>query len=536
MKKAVGMISGAVLLAACAGDPENNAAEENNNTNNTEEAAEEERVGGDEYLQFGIASNPVSLDPHGANENVSNSINSSIYDRLVYMNEDLEMENGLAEELEQIEDTVWEVTVREGVEFHDGEELNAEVIKQNFDRILDPDIGSPIAFIFDMIEEVTVVDDYTVHLETDYPFAPLPSHLAHSGGSMVSPAIIEESYEALENGEDPFEAANQNPAGTGYFMFEDYEPGNHVTLARNDDYWHEENAKVEGVSFRVVPESLTRIGELETGALDIVYPVNPGDMERLEEADGVTIEETSSTRMAYLGFNTEEEPFDDPLVRQAIHKVINKEDLIEGVLEGAGERADSPIAPDVFGYSENVEPVEQDIEEAQEMLAEAGYEDGFETTILTDDERENEDLSQLLQAQLSQVGIDVSIDMVERGTYLDYVGDGNSEMFVGSWGTVTLDADYGLYPMFHSENKGVAGNRSFFDNEEVDELLEEARMASSEEERLELYEEVQNKLAEESPLAYIYYPDLITGISEDVEGFWQYPSSFYFLRDVEINR
>ncbi|SDN61778.1 glutathione ABC transporter substrate-binding protein [Alkalicoccus daliensis] len=541
MKKYLGLLAGTLILAGCASEP-------NNNDGNTEEPAENagennsaapeadgERVQED-YLQMGVMSDPVALDPHGANENVSNSINATIYDRLVYMDEDLEIQPGLAESLEQVEDTVWEVQVREGVTFHDGAELNAEVIQMNFERIADPDISSPVAFIFDMIEEVEVVDDYTLRLHTEFPFAPLPSHLAHPGGGIVSPNQIEASYEEMENGGSPFNLPEDGPAGTGYFQFEEYVPGEYVTLARNEEYWHEEQAKTEGVSFRVIPESLTRIGELETGGLDVVFPINPGDVERIEEAEGVELYEQNSTRMAYLGFNTEVEPFDDPLVRQAISKVINKEDLIEGVLNGTGIVAEGPLAPDVFGYSENIDTLEQDIDEAQALLAEAGYEDGFEASLLTNDDRENEDLSQLLQAQLSQIGIDVSIDMYEHGTYLEMAGQGETEMFIGSWGTVTMDADYGLYPVFHSSNHGAPGNRSFLDNPEIDELLTAGRQAAGEEERLEIYEEAQNLLAEESPYAYLYYPNIIAGISEDVSGYWQYPSSFYFLRDVELDR
>lgn len=547
MKKYAGLLIGTLVLVGCASEPDNN--EGNNTKGNTEENAQEnaeenegsieeaegERVEED-YLQVGVMSDPVALDPHGANENVSNSINATIYDRLVYMDEDLEIQPGLAESFEQVEDDVWEFEIRQGVTFHDGAELNAEVVQMNFDRILDPDISSPVAFIFDMIEEIELVDEYTLRFHTEFPFAPLPSHLAHPGGGIVSPEQIEASYEAMEEGGSPFEVANEAPAGTGYFQYEEYEPGNYVTLARNDEYWDDEQAKVEGVSFRVIPESLTRIGELETGGLDVVFPVNPSDVDRIEEAEGVELYEQNSTRMAYLGFNTEVEPFDDPLVRQAIHKAINKEDLIDGVLNGTGIVADGPIAPDVFGYSEDIDTLDYDLEEAHELLAEAGYEDGFEVSLLTNDDRENEDLSQLLQAQLSQIGIDVSIDMYEQGTYLELAGEGDTEMFIGSWGTVTMDADYGLYPVFHSSNHGAPGNRSFLDNPEIDELLTDGRQATEDEERLQVYEEAQNLLAEESPYAYLYYPNIITGLSEDVSGYWQYPSSFYYLRDVELNR
>ncbi len=538
VKKYAALMIGVGLLAACAGEPEEglnngNNGEEPSNNNEAPEA-EGERIEED-YLQVGVASDPVALDPHGANENVSNSINATIYDRLVFMNEDLELEPWLAESYEQVEDTVWEFEIREGVTFHDGEELDAEIVKMNFDRILDEDIASPVSFIFSMIEEVEVVDEYTVRMHTDAPFAALPSHLAHPGGGIVSPNMIEASYEELEAGGNPFDVADEEAAGTGYFQLEDYVSGDYVTLARNDDYW-EEPANVEGVSFQVVPESLTRIGELETGGLDVIYPVNPQDMQRLEEAEGVGTYEQNSVRMAYLGFNTEAEPFDDADVRRAIYMALNKEDIVEGVLDGAGITAEGPLAPDVFGYSDSIEAPAYDPEQAQQLLEEAGYGDGLEVTLVTNDDRENEDAAALIQAQLSQIGVDVSIESYEQGTYLELAGQGDTELFLGSWGTVTLDADYGMYALYHSSNAGTSGNRAFYENDEIDALLTEARQESDEDARFALYEEAQEILADELPYGYLYYPDLVTGLSDDVEGYFQYPASFYYLRDVELNR
>lgn len=523
-KPAFLMIIFSMILIACSSEPANDE-------NGIE--GEEEATGGD--LQIGVMSDPVSLDPHGANENVSNTINATIYDRLVYMDQELTIQPALAESFEQIEDTVWEAKIREGVTFHDGEELNAEVVKANLDRVRDPDIASPVAFLFGMVVDVTVEDDYTVHIETEFPFSSLPAHLAHPGGSILSPNIIEASYEELENGGDPFSIANNEPVGTGYFMFENQDSGNRVTLVKNNDYWDEEQAKVDSVTFNVIPEDLTRIGELETGEMDIIFPVNPSDIARVDNIPEASIYQENSTRLAYLGFNTEAEPLDDPVVRRAVHMAINKEDLIDGVLNGTGIEARGPIAPDVFGYSDDIDYIEYDPEEAQRLLEEAGYPDGFEITLLTDDDREREDTAQLLQSQLAEVGIDINFDMTEFGTYLERAGEGDTEMFLGSWGTVTLDGDYGLYPVFHSDNKGSPGNRSFLDVPEIDELLEAARQEIDDDSRLDYYEEVQNRLAEESPYAYLYFPEIVTGVSDHVEGFWQYPSSFFYLRDVTIN-
>ncbi|MUV36799.1 Periplasmic oligopeptide-binding protein [Lentibacillus sp. JNUCC-1] len=517
----------AIVLSACAGDG-------SGNNNSTEPNTSDNGNGGgeDNTLTVDLASDPVSLDPHAANDGNSLYVMNAMYDTLVQMNTDLEIEPGLAESFEQIEDTVWEAKLREGVKFHDGSELNAEVVKANLDRVRDPDIASPLSFLFDMIESVEVEDEYTVHITTKYPFSALPSHLAHPGGHMISMDLIEKSYDALDEGNDPFTVVNENPIGTGYFKYKDRVNGEYVALEKNEDYWGEE-AQVDTVTFKTVPEDSARIAELKTGAADIIYPVNANDVEQINNTEGMHVKESDSASMSYLGMNNEKEPFNNVKVRQAIAMAINKDQLIEGVLEGVPLPAKGPLAPTVNGYSEDTEPIEFDQDQAKKLLEEAGYADGFKTSILAYD-RTTSDIAENIQAQLSKIGIEAEIEMAEVGAYLEVTGNGSFDMFVGSWGTVTLDADYGLYPMFHSENAGDSGNRSFFKNDEVDSLLEQARKSTDEAERQKLYAEAQQIIVDEATIVPLYHSVLLAGLQDSVDGFFQFPSSFPFLRDVTV--
>lgn len=509
-------------LTACAEEPESN----NNNADNQKGTEQ----GGD--LMVDLASDPVSLDPHAANDGNSLYVMNAMYDTLVALDKELEVQPALAESFEQIEDTVWEAKIREDVTFHDGSKLDAEVVKANLDRVLDPDIGSPVAFLFDMIESVEVEDDYTVHITTKYPFSALPLHLAHPGGHMISLESIEADYEAIENGEEAFASVNENPVGTGYFKYEERKHGEYINLVKNDDYWGEE-AKVDSVTFKVVPEDMTRIAELETEEADLIYPVNANDIERIDSNDGTHVQQTDSASMSYIGMNTEREPFDNTKVRQAISMAIDKKVVNDGVTDGVALEAAGPLAPTVFGYSDDLKPLEFNPDEAKELLSEAGYEDGFSATVLAYD-RITADLAEIVQEQLKEIGVDLNIEMMETGAYLEATANGDVDMYVGSWGTVTLDADYGLYPMFHSENVGAPGNRSFFENDDVDELLEEARKTTDDDERLELYEEAQQIIIDEAPIIPIYHSVLLAGLRDNVQGFFQYPSSFPFLRDVTL--
>ncbi|KHF37790.1 glutathione ABC transporter substrate-binding protein [Halalkalibacter okhensis] len=526
------LLAFSVFMAACASEPDATPApaegeEEAEGTEGTTEGGE----GGD--LVIANLSDAVALDPHGSNDTPSSNVAQNIYEALVEQDENMDLQPGLAESWEMIDDLTWEFYLREGVKFHDGSDFTADVVKANLDRILDPDVASPRQFIFNMITDVEVVDEHTVRITTEFPFAPLPAHLAHNGGGMISGDLIAEDYEAMEGGADPGSKISESPVGTGYFKFDSWTPGTEIKLVRNEDYWGE-NAKLDSVTFKVVPEDLTRIAELETGAAHISDPLSPSDVSRVEGTDGMFVNRQPSVSLSYIGFNVEKEPFDNPLVRQAISKAINKDAIIEGIYDGAGIPAIGPLAPDVFGYDDSVSGLEYNVEEAQALLAEAGYEDGFSTTLWTNDNRERIDAATFVQAELEKIGIDVSIEVVEWGAYLENTANGEHDMFVLGWSTVTGDADYGMYALFHSENHGEPGNRTFLSNPELDELLDQARQNADPEERAALYKDAQEILVDEAPMLYIHHQEFLLGVSDSVQGLWQHPTGILMLQDVTL--
>jgi peptide/nickel transport system substrate-binding protein len=484
--------------------------------------------GGD--LVVGVLSDATILDPHSSSDVPSGNVQSNIYETLVKYDTNMELEPRLATSWEPIEDKVWEFKLQEEVYFHDGSEFNAEVVKANIERILDPEVASPRAILFEIVEEVIVVDDHTVQFVTEEPFAPLPAHLAHYASSIVSKEAIEADYAAVEEGEQHGSYINENPIGTGFFEFDSWNPGEQVVLNRFEDYWGE-NAKVDTVTFRIIPEDLTRIAELETGAAHIIDPVTPSDLTRVENTANAYIRNAAS--ITYLGFNMEKEPFTDANVRKAIAKALNREAMLEGILDGTGEAAVGPVNNTNFGYSENVEGIERDLEAARELLAEAGYEEGFETTIWTNDSRERIDIAEQTQAELAQIGIDVNIEVVEWGAYLEATAAGEHDMFILGLSLGTGDADYPMHMLFHSNNVGD-GNRVRMADDVFDQMLYDARIEQDEATRLALYEEATNYLNEEVPMAFLYHPSHIMGYADGVEGFWADASGVYQLQNVTI--
>lgn len=512
-------------LTACAGDGE---SEESGDADEKEEGEK----GGD--LTIAVDSDVVSLSTHGDNDVPSTNVQDNIYETLTTMDEDQEVQPGLAEDWEQVDDTTWEFYLEEGVEFHDGEELTAEAVKKNFDRLMDDDIGSPRAFLLEAVEDVEAEDDYTVRIDLEYEYAPLLANLAHTGTAIMSPDSIDEDYEAMEeDDEDPDSYINKNPAGTGPFEYDDWTPGEEVVLKRNDDYWGD-NANLDSVAFKVVDEQSTRIAELDSGETDVADAIGSDNVSRVEEDPDSDVLQEPSAGLSYVGFNTQKEPFDDKKVRQAVSMAIDNEELVEGVYNGMGIPADGPLAPPVFGYDDSIEGFDYDPEEAKELLAEAGYEDGFDTTIWTNDEDERMDTAVAVQSQLSEIDIDVEIEEMEWGAYLEETANGEHDMFVLGWEAVTADADYGMYPLFHSSQHGDPGNRSFLDNEEVDEILEEARRETDEDKREELYSEAQELLVDVAPMLYIHHKEHLLGVNDDVKDFEVDAEGLYQFDDAYI--
>ncbi|WP_163971468.1 glutathione ABC transporter substrate-binding protein [Oceanobacillus halotolerans] len=514
-----------MVLVACASEPN-----ENESSSDDSEGSSEGK-GGD--LVIANLSDAVSLDPPSSNDTPSADVTINIFETLVVQDENMENQPGLAESWEQVDDKTWEFKLREGVTFHDGSEFNAEVVKANIDRILDPELASPVAFMYDMITNVEVVDDYTVHFETEFPFAPLPAHLAHPGGLIVSKEQIEADYAAMEEGEEPGSVINENPQGTGPFKFEEWQSGQSIKLVRNEDYWGE-NALLDSVTFKVVPEDLTRIAELRTGDSHITNPLSPSDLEQIEAEDGMSVTRQSSSSLSYIGFNSDKEPFNDQRVRQAISMAINKEEIINGIYDGIGIPAKGPVAPGVFGYDEELNGLEYDVEKAKELLAEAGFEDGFTATIWTNDNRERIDTATNVQEQLAEIGVELEIEVLEWGAMLDQTAQGEHEMMVFGWTNVTGDADNSLYPLFHSDNLGSAGNRTFTADEDLDSYLANARQTSDQEERQEFYSQAQERIAELAPMIFIHHQEYLLGVRDEVKGLSQLPTQLLQLKEVYI--
>lgn len=546
-----------LLLAACSDD--SNVDEQAAGGDN--DGASEESNSGD--LVIAMQDDVVSLDPHGSNDTASAQVRMNIYETLVNQSADMELESGLAEEWEAVDEGVWNFKLREDTTFHSGEEFTAEDVKATLERVRDEAVASEAAFLFEMIEKVEIVGDYEVNIHTEYPFAPLPSHLAHNTGGIISKSLIDKDYQSAldEAGLDmtaeeyyelrasegqEYESVKEDISehlgsvigsesdGTNHLVLENRTPGQETVLRKFENFQGGER-NFDEVTFRVIPESGARLAELETGGVQVVRDVDSANADRVTDGENTELIEQESLRTDYLGFNVEKEPFDDVKVRQAISMAIDREAILEGVYDGMGQTASHPIAPDVWGYDESLTGQEYNLEKAKELMAESDHPDGFSTELWVRDDQMNVDTALYIQESLAELDIDVEVEQLEWGTFLESTAQGNQEMFLMGWTTVTADADNGLYALYHSDNFGSTGNRSFYANEELDAALVNGRNEADEITRADAYSKAQEIIIEQAPTASIVHSNFSIGVdSSKVEGVEMDPIGIVRLENVSF--
>lgn len=493
-----------------------------NSSNEEASKTEETKQGG--TLNVVRLSDATKLDPHFITDIPSaNVIYQKVYQGLVVPDKDFKIQPLLAKEWTVVNDTTWEFKLRDDVTFHDGTPFNAEAVKATFDRLLDPNTGSPQREKFAMITEVKVVDDYTVQLLLAYPYAPLLSILASQEGSILSPKALAENPGKLA----------EHPIGTGPFVFEAWKSGQEISLKKNENYWGKK-PNIDRVVFKVVPEDATRLAMIETGEAHINDQVPVTEIERIEASETMGLYRTEGLAVEYVGFNTKKKPLDDVKVRKAISHAIEREAIIKGVYNNVGTLANVAMSPKVYGHSQDIKPYDYDLNEAKKLLKEAGYENGLELTLLTSDRKERINMAEVIQSQLKGIGVNVKIQVMEYGAYIEMANNGEHDLFIGGWGNATGDGDYNQYNLFHSASQGPAGNHFYYSNPEVDQKIEAARKETDEAKRLKLYEEVMQMEIDEAVYIPIRNYEHLAAYSKNVSGFWLNAANYLMIDDVVL--
>ncbi|MFY0633418.1 MAG: ABC transporter substrate-binding protein [Vannielia sp.] len=486
-------------------------------------------------LIVGQVAEPKSLDPAAVTAVNDFRILVNLYEGLTrYKPGTLEVAPGLAESWEVSEDgTEYTFKLRSGVTFHDGTPFNAEAVKFNFDRMLKEDhpfhnTGPfPLAFFFSSVEETTAVDDTTVKFKLSAPYAPFLSNLAYPTGLMVSPA-------AVEAGGADFGRA---PVGTGPFKFVEWRANEAVVIDKYEDYWGEP-AGAQAVVFRPIEDANTRVAEMIAGGIDMMVEVPPTALSQFQ-GDEFNVVEQAGPHVWFLILNAKEGPMADKKVRQAVNYAINKEAIVNDVLEGTADVAAGPTPPAfAWAYNDELSPYPYDPEKAKALLAEAGAEGASLTFYVTEGGSGMLDpvaMGTAIQADLAAVGLDVKIETYEWNTFLGNVNpglEGKADMAEMAW--MTNDPDTLPYLALRTDAWPDKGgfNSGYYSNPKVDELLESARTAVDQEERAALYKEMQTIVQDDAPWVFIANWKQNAVTNDRVENFSLEPSFLLQLEKV----
>jgi len=508
------LIVSILVMAACGGnndpapaDPTPTPATQAEATPTpTPEAPPAEAVGRT-HLNVVTSNLAVSMDPVRSNDSASAQVNVQIYDRLFGMDYDtFEILPQLAVAWSVPDPQTVEVELRQGVVFHNGQPMTARDVQWSLERAG----ASPhMAAVTSPIDTVTVVDEFNVIIHLEVPFAPILRHLAHSGTAIVPYGMEEEELA-------------EHPIGTGPWMFESLVIGDRLELVRNDNFWGT-LPLIESITMRIVPDSSGRLLAVETGEADLALGLLPPDAGPAELFDNVVLNRRPNLSTTYVGFNTVTYPFDNPLVRRAVNHAINTQAIVDVVLHGVGAPAQGPIADIVWGFYP-IGGLDFNLDTARALMAEAGYPDGLPNPVdiwWNVPNMVRSDISDIVQHALREIGIDVNVHGLEWATILEDLEDPGTgwDMFVMGWVSLTGDADYGLFPLFHSSMYGGAGNRTFFSTPELDDLLERGRSELDDNARLAIYREALEIIRDESPWIFINQGEELHAASPDLRGF-----------------
>ena len=527
-----------LLLAACSG---NDGAD---NADSGGEAPEGDKQGG--TLVYGRGADSVGLDPINVTDGESIRVTHNVFETLLEYDQNLELQPKLATEYSSSEDGLtWTFKLREGVKFHDGTDFNAEAVVFNFDRWMDPENPyhqgdfAYYPFLYGgfkgdenhLIEHVKATGDHELEIKLKRKTAPFLSYLAISMFGIASPAAIEQYGEKL----------NENPVGTGPFMFEEWSRNNTITLAKNPEYWMEGKPYLDKVIFQVIPENAARLNALQTGEIDLLDGMNATDTTIVEDTAGLELLKRPSFNIGYMALNTEKEPFNNPLVRQAINMAIDKDKIVDAFYNGLADTATSPLPPSLWGYDDSLQKYDYNVEEAKKLLKEAGFENGFKTKLHTMSNPrpylpEPMKIAEAIQSDLAKVGIEAEIVSMEWATYLDDTKAGAHEMAMYGWTGVMADPDNFLYPNLSKTNAAVpAQNIAFYKSDEFTALITEARETLDQDKRIELYKESQQLFQKDAPWVMLAYTTPPLAQMDYVEGYVPHPMSNDLLTDVYLS-
>ncbi len=448
-----------------------------------------------------------SLDGWNTAAMVDWTVCNQIYDSLYILDPTtFRPKPNLAVSHKMLDDYTWQIKLRKGVKFHNGESFDAHSVKFSFERVLDPErkLYNQVKWS-KVIEKIDVIDDFTIQIKTKKPYVVLIENLATLDTGMVPPNYIR------EKGDSYF---SSHPVGTGPYKFASWKQGDRVELVANENYWNG-IPKIKKATFRIIPEASISTAELIAGGVDVVGRMRSEQVRTVKKSKTAKVLSVLSNRGHFIQFDSigraGKSPFQNIKVRQAVYHAINRPAIIKMVLEGYGKDLNGPLSSTYFGFDPSVADLEPQYnpEKAKKLLAEAGYPDGFNAQLSV---YEQKSVYEAVQGFLSKVGINTKLNWygADLSTLVQLRNSGKvKDMGAYSWGSVVYDPDYFLPYWF-----GMDSARNYMKDQEISDWLAEAGREFDEAKRKKLYRKVQIKIIENAFWVPVFNEKALYGVNK----------------------
>ncbi len=457
-------------------------------------------------LKVGWIPDAVTFDPHFSTQLAERFVLYAIFNNVVQYDSQFNIKPDLAKSWEVSSDNLT-VTfhLQEGVKFQDGTDCDATAVKWNLDRVLDAQVNSPQRKNLDpFIKSVDVVDKTTFKINLKQPYSPLFATLADRAGFIVSPTAAQKS------GKD----FGRNPVGTGPFKFVEWVPDDHLYLQRFDGYWEQGKPYLDRIELRVVPDRTVRLTMVKSGEVDLATDLDPKDLPTLKGNTALQVYPVNPpARWQALQWHLNEPPFNNKSLRQAIAYGIDRQQILDVLWGGNGQVAKGPAAPGLWWYSDSTKGYTHDVAKAKQLMTEAGYANGFSFTFYAENTPDYIRMSQLLQAQLKEIGVTLNVQMVNPAdSYSMVLADKIN--WIHTYWSQRGDPD-GLYRLlFYSKG---SGNTTHYNNPDVDKLLDQAAATNDLAQRKSLYQQAEQMIIDDAPYVFIAYTQDFAVLSSKVK-------------------
>lgn len=466
----------------------------------------------------GITQEPGIFDPHTVVAAGDKEILFNVYEGLFKYDYEGNLNPCLATDVEISSDaSVYTFTIREGVKFHDGSDLDAGDVVYSLKRaagLLDTQDGTALVSELDPVKDVTIASDGRVEVTLESPSTELMCYF--------TTGIIPEGY-------DNCQAA---PVGTGPFKFVSYTPGQSVVLVKNDNYWQKGLPYLEKVTFKVCADMDAGLTELAAGSIDIFPYLTPDRVSQLDSAK-FNVLSNGSNMVQIFALNNAVEPLNNLKVRQAINYAVNREDIISVTMDGTSVELATAMSPAMGSYYDSSldGTFDQDLEKAKSLMAEAGYENGFDLTCtVPSNYLIHVNTAVELASELKAIGINLEIKQVDWGTWLEQVYKGRQYETT----VIALTSSYAPYDVLERYQSTSDGNFINYSNSEVDKLMAQIPLTADNNERTELYHQVLGLLTADACSVYLQDPTTITAVSTRLEGYHVYPMYVQDMSQVKL--